>query len=346
MESEFNVTMPDQVPDSSLNADNSEPEATILSTDFTVGAWLVRPQLNQLQHRHSDLTRHLEPRLAKLLCYLAANESEVVDRETLVSVLWPRVIVNENSLTRAVSELRKQLQLADESLVYIETIPKRGYRLCPPVEAAAKTATSSAQSTGDQATSFADLEPSHYLPLYSQAKQSAMAALCLSLVLGAWLQFGGAPVDTEQSNQFSDELVINNETANLRDEVMLSSSLTSELDVESVSQPVLSQDQDQFAFIQYDHTGSTLYLGPVSGEYEPVPVFNSVDILYNLAWSPVGNALLFASKPPLTTAIFDKKLHAVSTLYSFDLESFRLSKLVERSPFEQTADETSELSLT
>ncbi|MCG8413958.1 MAG: winged helix-turn-helix domain-containing protein [Pseudomonadales bacterium] len=342
MDSELTVTQSD--------IDLDDPQTVgrdkILTEDFYLGEWRVRPLLNQLQQREGELTRHLEPRLAKLLCYLAAHEMQVVDRETLVSVLWPRVIVNENSLTRAVSELRKQLNTPDQTLVYIETIPKRGYRLCLPVEAVAVGCDSPNESSGAENSLPNNFEHTQFLPLYSQAKQSAVAALCLSLVLGAWLQFNDSTVETWSADQLADELVVSSDNKNFSDEVILSSSLTTEMDVESISPPVLSQDQDQFAYIQYDHTGSTLFLGQVSGAYEPVPVFNSVDILYNLAWSPVGNALLFASKPPLTTALFDKNLEQVSALYSFDLESFRLSKLVEKSPFEQTASEVTELSLT
>ncbi len=345
MESEFNTATPGQLLDMQQSSENTKSEENILSKDFYLGAWLVKPQLNQLHHRQSDLTRHLEPRLAKLLCYLAAHESQVIDRETLVSVLWPRVIVNENSLTRAVSELRKQLNTKDRRLMYIETIPKRGYRLSTPVELVAANSEPASEIHAAENSSPARFEHTQFLPLYAQAKQSAVAALCLSLVLGAWLQFNGSTVETLATNQWTDELVINDRQG-FTDEVMLSSSLAAELEVESISKPVLSQDQDQFAYFQYDHTGSTLFLGQVGGEYEPVPVFNSVDILYNLAWSPVGNALLFASKPPLTTALFDKNLDAVSALYSFDLESFRLSKLVEKSPFEQSEIEASELSLT
>ena len=91
----------------------TEPLATeaqtmpALSAPFSVGDWQVWPELNRLQHRRETRQRQLEPRLINLLCYLAANSERVLSREQLVNELWPRVTVNENSLTRAVSELRK-----------------------------------------------------------------------------------------------------------------------------------------------------------------------------------------------------------------------------------------------
>lgn len=317
-------------------------EPKLLDQDFRIGEWIVKPQLNQLRHIEDGGNRHLEPRLAKLLCYLASFAGDVVDRDTLVAVLWPRVIVNENSLTRAVSELRKQLKAGSaDKTVYIETIPKRGYRLSVPVEASTATEADRFENSNDYTFISA-------VPFLDQARHSVPAALCLSLVLGAWLQFQ-TPTTQDSSTStpapWSDELVLTESDTQLRDEIMLSSSELANLESEKISDPVLSTDEEQFAYIQYDHTGSTLYLGQVDGEFEPVPVFNSADILYNLGWSPVGNALLFASKPALTPALYDKKLAANATLYSFDLDSFRLSKLVEKSPF-QPAQSENELSLT
>ena len=75
--------------------------APALARPFSLGDWRVLPQLNRLQHLTSGEERQLEPRLIKLLCFLAANEHRVLSREELVQELWPRVIVNENSLTRA-----------------------------------------------------------------------------------------------------------------------------------------------------------------------------------------------------------------------------------------------------
>lgn len=70
-----------------------------------------------------------------LLCLLAAADGNVVTREQLMEALWPKVIVNENSLTRAVSELRKALATPDRlhtsttRCTLIETLSKKGYRL-------------------------------------------------------------------------------------------------------------------------------------------------------------------------------------------------------------------------
>ncbi len=106
-----------------------------LESNFVIGDWSVEPQLNRLSCRTDPYCeRRLEPRLMRLLCYLAANPGRVVSRDQLSNELWPRVIVNDNSLTRAVSALRKQLQDVEiGNRQYLVTIPKKGYRLALPV---------------------------------------------------------------------------------------------------------------------------------------------------------------------------------------------------------------------
>src|SRR5690606_15564498 len=106
--------------------DNNLPQP--LDRTFRIGAWIARPDSNELHslNKGGDV-RSLEPRLMQLLCVLASAPHRVFTRSELMDRLWPRVVVNDNSLTRAVSELRKML--GDDGKSYIDTIPKSGYRL-------------------------------------------------------------------------------------------------------------------------------------------------------------------------------------------------------------------------
>lgn len=321
-----------------VNAEETMAESRELDPmldQFCIGDWLVKPQLNQLQHLASGETRHLEPRLAKLLCYLAANAQQVVDRDTLVAVLWPKVIVNENSLTRAVSELRKQLAWQGDKETYIETIPKRGYRLLRAVEAF---------STDEDSTETVALPqiPGWMSQVYQPARQSGFLAFGLAVVLAGWLGLGQT-LNQQALPVLSDELV---PSANgvIGASVTLSKSENQQLKTDGIAQPVFAGDQERFAYIQYGHTGSTIYLGEIASDYEPVPVFNSQDILYNLTWSPLGNSLLFASKPVLTTtALFEKQSEA--TLYALNLDSLELNELIEQAPSRKDGSQM-DLSLT
>lgn len=310
--------------DSAVENTPNSTEFSPMQDDFRIGDWLVKPQINQLQHLPSNETRHLEPRLAKLLCYLAANGHEVVERDTLVSVLWPRVIVNENSLTRAVSELRKQLQWQSDKEVFIETIPKRGYRLIKEVVAhEEQTASETAE------TISAQLASGWFSRVQQPLQQSSVLAFSLALVFAGWLSLDQTL--TPQTTPALMDEVIPSENGVMGGTITLSKNEMGELETDGVAQPAFANDQKRFAYIQYGHTGSTIFLGEIASDYEPVAIFNSQDVLYNLTWSPLDNSLLFASKPILSsTALFDKPIE--STLYALNLESLELNELVEQAP--------------
>jgi Tol biopolymer transport system component/DNA-binding winged helix-turn-helix (wHTH) protein len=71
----------------------------------------------------------LPRRLGRLLERLAAEPGRVVSHETLLAEVWERGHVAPEVLARAVAELRRALGDEPRAPRYIETIPKRGYRL-------------------------------------------------------------------------------------------------------------------------------------------------------------------------------------------------------------------------
>lgn len=92
-----------------------------------IGRWTVTPALNQLA-TDSQAVR-LEPKAMAVLVCLAERPGQVVSRETLLSAVWPDVVVTDESLTQVVIKLRKALGDGAENPTYIQTIPKGGYRL-------------------------------------------------------------------------------------------------------------------------------------------------------------------------------------------------------------------------
>ncbi|MES9964031.1 MAG: winged helix-turn-helix domain-containing protein [Candidatus Sedimenticola sp. 20ELBAFRAG] len=98
---------------------------------FSVGEWRVVPPDNEI-HRTDDLVQ-LEPKVMALLVYLAENAGKTVSREELFDALWPGVVVSDDTLTQAVIKLRKALGDSAKNARYIQTVPKRGYRLCTEV---------------------------------------------------------------------------------------------------------------------------------------------------------------------------------------------------------------------
>ena len=285
-----------------------------------VGDWEIQPELNRLQHRHSPLYRQLEPRLVHLLCYLAANADRVLTRDELIRELWPHVVVNENSLTRAISELRKHLAIdATSERVYIETIPKKGYRLLPPLESVRP------------ASSAVAIPAPAFLPSLNWSHRAAITALCLMLVMATWWQL--PPTRETTANVLSptllaDEVVVAGRQW-LGAKIILSTAETPEFENRTMASPVVSHAGDQYAYIHYDDSGSTIYLGDLDEMAEPVAVYSCNTYLYNLAWSPVGNSLLFASKASITIPALFSPIQETADFLMLDLDSLTLRQLIE-----------------
>ncbi|HTT33969.1 MAG TPA: tetratricopeptide repeat protein [Methylomirabilota bacterium] len=92
----------------------------------------------------------LTPKALETLLFLVERHGRIVDKKELMEAVWPDTFVEEVSLARNVSVLRKILSENEEGQSYIETIPKRGYRFVAPMrnEAADTTAVSSFQLPG------------------------------------------------------------------------------------------------------------------------------------------------------------------------------------------------------
>jgi TolB-like protein/DNA-binding winged helix-turn-helix (wHTH) protein/Tfp pilus assembly protein PilF len=73
---------------------------------------------------------HLEPKVMEVLVALARQPGHVVERDTLLSEVWgARGAVSDEPLTRCIAELRRALGDSPRAPSFIQTIPKRGYRL-------------------------------------------------------------------------------------------------------------------------------------------------------------------------------------------------------------------------
>ena len=94
---------------------------------FCIGEFTIKPSRNILVK--DGKTYSLEPRVMDVLCALAAQSREVIPRDTIIENVWNVEFGADESLTRAISLLRKTFKGAGETNDFIQTIPKRGYRL-------------------------------------------------------------------------------------------------------------------------------------------------------------------------------------------------------------------------
>jgi DNA-binding winged helix-turn-helix (wHTH) protein/Flp pilus assembly protein TadD len=79
----------------------------------------------------------LSPHLVEILSHLAAHHGETVSKNDLLDKFWPDVHVTENTLTRAIADIRSALEDDAAEPKFIQTVARRGYRFIAPVEAAA-----------------------------------------------------------------------------------------------------------------------------------------------------------------------------------------------------------------
>lgn len=76
----------------------------------------------------------LAPKVLETLLILVQNSGRIIEKEDLMTRLWPDTFVEESNLTYTIVQLRKILGDDARRPRYIETISKRGYRFIVEVE--------------------------------------------------------------------------------------------------------------------------------------------------------------------------------------------------------------------
>ncbi len=98
---------------------------------FTVGQWTVTPALDQLERDGSVVT--IEPLAMAVLVYLARHANQVIAAKDLTENLWRHKAVGDDAVYQRIHRLRTVLEDDAQHATYIETTPKKGYRLIAPV---------------------------------------------------------------------------------------------------------------------------------------------------------------------------------------------------------------------
>ena len=70
----------------------------------------------------------LEPKVLRVLTLLVRRAGHLVDKQELLEYAWPNSFVEENTLTRTIAILRRELGDTSRDSKIIETVPTRGYR--------------------------------------------------------------------------------------------------------------------------------------------------------------------------------------------------------------------------
>ena len=79
----------------------------------------------------------LRPKSFQMLQYFVENADRLIDRDELMHVVWPDVIVSDDSIAQCIGEIRRVL--GGDGQRYLRTVQRRGYRFAGPVHSMAVT---------------------------------------------------------------------------------------------------------------------------------------------------------------------------------------------------------------
>ncbi|GLX79904.1 hypothetical protein tinsulaeT_32440 [Thalassotalea insulae] len=96
------------------------------------GPFVFDTQLEQISN--ADKVYRLEHQQAKLLNLLLEHRDKILSREQIADTIWQDVIVEDNTISKAITRLRKVLDDSAKSPRFIKTIPKKGYQFIADIE--------------------------------------------------------------------------------------------------------------------------------------------------------------------------------------------------------------------
>ncbi len=181
-----------------------------LKNGFQLGPWQVLPLHGEIQGALGST--HLEPKVMEVLVVLARHAGQVVERETLLQSIWgARGAVSDEPLTRCIAALRRALGDSRQAPSYIQTVPKRGYRLISAVaplvleQPSDEVPESVLSAAPDRVASIVTTaEVSAVMPTWPRPslKTAVFAALIVSVALGVWWM--SRPVQNSQTQSLVD----------------------------------------------------------------------------------------------------------------------------------------------
>lgn len=152
-------------------------------SEFLIGDFTFEPDAQTLTGNGKQ-TR-LDPKDLSVLRHLIEAAPSVVSTEDLLNRSWPGSVVGDNALQQVIARLRRAFGDDARSPTYIETLPRRGYRLL----VSARTA----QDDIDQAIPKAGVADSQKRQVTRKLSIFALAGLVSILLVGWYIYTPGPP---------------------------------------------------------------------------------------------------------------------------------------------------------
>jgi Tol biopolymer transport system component/DNA-binding winged helix-turn-helix (wHTH) protein len=248
----------------------------------------------------------------RILILLLEHAGEIVTREELRQSLWPSdtYVDFDHSLNTAIMKLRDALGDSADKPLYIETIPKRGYRFIAPLSPAGDASTGAAKADRDSVTPLAAAAVEQ--PARRHLVGYVVGALCLFLAaIGAIVflrshDLARAP-DSNRAAQPLRIVPITTAAGN-------------------ATSPVFSPDAHAIAFVWDgpDRQRYDLYQQLIGSETPLRLTHNQSGLLGRPAWSPDGSQIAFTRCDGRTDGVYvvpalggaERKLTEVGCLYT------------------------------
>ncbi|TRX55644.1 tetratricopeptide repeat protein [Thalassomonas sp. M1454] len=100
---------------------------------FALGNIVVEPDLGVIIRDNERY--HLAPKAMEILLFLASADCETVTRDQILEFGWGDLNASRTNITHIISEIRHALDDHKECPTYIQTIPRKGYRMMQPTAA-------------------------------------------------------------------------------------------------------------------------------------------------------------------------------------------------------------------
>jgi DNA-binding winged helix-turn-helix (wHTH) protein len=108
-------------------APEGAPAPIDLTEPFYLGDWRIDPPLRRASK--GERVVKIDPRNLRVLQILAERRGQLVSQREIETLAWEGVIVTPDSLYQSIRQLRQALGDTKSPAKYIETVPRRGYRL-------------------------------------------------------------------------------------------------------------------------------------------------------------------------------------------------------------------------
>lgn len=143
---------------------------------FYLGEFFVEPLSGQVTGPQGSA--HLPPTASEVLLCLARRPSVVVDKEELLAEVWGSGRGSPEALSHAISDIRHALGDRADNPAFIQTLPRRGYRLI---------VTPDTTKQSNEPTDVSDVGDTDFVGMFDHLKRRGVLETAVAYLVTGWL---------------------------------------------------------------------------------------------------------------------------------------------------------------